>query len=234
VADVRRLSTRQLRTERDRLTQLRATCPPDRSRELQVATRRAAEAEQARQQARTDHQAAREQVAALARRWRGRRELVVARERLVLADHALRTTTGQADQAAERLDILRRVQQRHLGWLEAHDANLRLQERAVARGDAWRRRVDQRALALDPPTWLVAELGPIPTDPHERAVWRATAAELDGYRRAYGLDHPRPAKHRLGQDGSGRAAGGSGLSARWRDGRRDPSAARVPRPRRAR
>jgi hypothetical protein len=26
-------------------------------------------------------------------------------------------------------------------------------------------------------------------------VWRAAAAELDGYRRAYGLDHPGPAKH---------------------------------------
>ena len=134
---------------------------------------RAAEAEQARQQARTDQQAAADQVAALAGRWRGRRELATARERLVLAEHALRTTTGQADQAAERLGILRRAQQRHLGWLEAHDAELRVQERAVAREDAWRRRVDQHALALDPPGWLLAELGPVPTDPGERAVWRA-------------------------------------------------------------
>jgi hypothetical protein len=69
----------------------------------------------------------------------------------------------------------------------------------VAREDAWRRRVDQHALALDPPGWLLAELGPIPTDPGERAVWRVAAAELDGYRRAYGLDHPGPAKHRLGR-----------------------------------
>ena len=104
----------------------------------------------------------------LAGRWRGRRELAAARERLVLAEHALRTTTGQADQAAERLGLLRRAQQRHLGWLEAHDAELRVQERAVAREDAWRRRVDQHALALDPPGWLLAELGPVPTDP-ERA-----------------------------------------------------------------
>jgi hypothetical protein len=51
---------------------------------------------------------------------------------------------------------------------------------------------------LDPPGWLVAELGPVPTDPGERAVWRLAAAELDGYRRAYGLDHPGPAKHRWG------------------------------------
>jgi hypothetical protein len=222
VVDVRRLSTRELRAERDRLAQLRTTCPADRFRELQLATRRAAEAEQARQQARADHQAAREQVAALAGRWRGRRELATARERLVLADHALRTTTGQADQAAERLNILRRVQQRHLGWMEAHDAQLRAQERSVAREDAWRRRVDQRALALDPPGWLLAELGPVPTDPQERALWRLAAAELDGYRRAYGLDHSGPAKHRWGRvarDGRP-AAAATRLAAEAADGTR--------------
>jgi len=197
--DVRRWSTAKLRAERDRLAGVRAQCPPDRSRELQLATRRAAEAEQTRQQARADQQAAAAQVTALAGRWRNRRELTTARERLVLAEHALQTTTGQADQAAEQMGILRRAQQRHLGWMEAHDADLRVRERAVAREDAWRRRVDQHALALDPPGWLLAELGPIPTDPSQRAVWRAAAAELDGYRRAYGLDHPGPAKHRWGR-----------------------------------
>jgi hypothetical protein len=213
VVDVRRLSTRQLRAERDRLAQLRATCPPDRSRELQLATRRAAEAEQARRHAHADHQAAADQVAAQAGRWGGRRDLAAARERLVLAEHALRTTTGQVDEAAERLGLLRRAQQRHLGWMEAHDTNLRVRERAEAREDAWRRRVDQHALALDPPGWLLAELGPVPTDPDERTVWWVAAAELDGYRRAYGLDHPPPAKHR-----SGRVA---------RDGRPAPSATRL-------
>jgi hypothetical protein len=206
VPDVRRLSTRQLRAERDRLARLRAACPPDRSWQLRLATSRAAEAEQARQQARADHQAAAEQVAALAGNWR-RRELAGAKERLVLADHALHTTSGQADQTAERLGILRRAQQRYLGWMEANDEELWARERAVAREDAWRRRVDQRALALDPPGWLLAELGPIPTDPSERAVWRGAAAELDGYRRAYGLDQPGPAKHRWGRESrDGRAA----------------------------
>jgi conjugative relaxase-like TrwC/TraI family protein len=200
VVDVRRLSTRALRAERDRLAQLRATCPPDRSRELQLAIRRAAEAEQARQQAMTDYQAASEQVAGLAGRWRHRNELATARERLLLGDYALRTTSGQAEQAAERLGLLRREQQRHHAWLEAHDEELRVQERAVAREDAWRRRVDQHALALDPPGWLVAELGPVPADPQERKIWRVAAAELDGYRRAYGLDGPGPAKHRWARE----------------------------------
>jgi hypothetical protein len=207
VVDVRRWSTAELRTERDRLTQLRAECPPDRSRELRLAAQRAAEAEQARQQARADQQAASAEVAALTGSWLRRRELATARDRLVLVEHALRTATGQADQAAERLGILRREQQRHLGWMEAHDTELRVRERAVAREDAWRRRVDQRALALDPPGWLVAELGPVPTDPQERVVWRVAAAELDAYRRAYGLDHDRPAEHLRGRVArAGRAA----------------------------
>jgi hypothetical protein len=205
--DVRRWSTRELRAERDRLAQLRASCPPDRSRELRLATQRAADAEQARQQALKDQQAAAELLGALQGRLLRRRDLQAARDRLTLAEHTLHTTTGQADQAAERLGILRRAQQRHLGWMEAHDEELRLQEHAVAREDAWRRRVDQRALALDPPGWLLAELGPVPTDPQERAVWRMAAAELDGYRRAYGLDHPGPAEHVWGRTArDGRAA----------------------------
>ena len=69
----------------------------------------------------------------------------------------------------------------------------------MARETAWRRRVDQRALALNPPGWLVAELGPVPADPGERVVWHTAAAELDGYRRAYGLDHRPPAKHARGR-----------------------------------
>jgi conjugative relaxase-like TrwC/TraI family protein len=202
--DVRRWSTAKLRAERDRLAALRAECPPDRSRELRLAAQRAREAEQARQQAHADHQTASEQVAALEGSWRRRRELPAAKDRLALAQHALATTTGQADQAAERLGLLRRAQHRHLGWMEAHDAELRVQERALARELGWRGRVDQRTLVLDPPGWLLAELGPVPTDPRERAVWRVAAAELDAYRRAYGLDHPGPAEHvrgRVGRDG---------------------------------
>jgi hypothetical protein len=207
VVDVRRWSTAKLRAERDRLAELRRSCPPDRSRELRLATTRAAEAEQARQHAFREREAAADQVDARHGRLLHRRDLQGARDRLALANHALRTTTGQADGAAERLGMLRRAQQRHLGWLEAHDADLRVQERAVLREDAWRRRVDQRALALDPPGWLLAELGPVPTEPQERGVWRVAAAELDAYRRAYGLDHDRPAEHVRGRETrDGRAA----------------------------
>jgi hypothetical protein len=241
--DVRRWSTAKLRAERDRLAKLRVQCPPDRSRELRLATQRAAEAEQAYQQARRDRQAAAGEIGALQGRLLRRRDLQAARDRLALAEHALRTTTGQADQAAERLGILRRAQQQHLGWMEAHDEELRIQERAVAREDAWRRRVDQRALALDPPGWLVAELGPVPSDPQERAVWRVAAAELDAYRRAYDLDHDRPAEHvggRVARDGRAAApatvptaerTGGTG-ELRERRGRGERAHRRGDRPRR--
>jgi hypothetical protein len=205
--DVRRLSTRELRAERDRLAELRAACPPDRSRELRLAGQRATDAEEARQQARKEHQEAAAEVATLTGRWRHRGGLANARDRLALAGHAVQATTRQAEQTAERLGLVRRAQQRHLGWMEAHDAELRGRERAVAREDGWRRRVDQRALALDPPGWLLAELGAVPTDPQERAVWLAAAAELDGYRRAYGLHHERPAEHARGRVArDGRAA----------------------------
>jgi hypothetical protein len=153
--------------------------------------------------------------------------LPAARDRLVLAEHGLRTTTGQADQAAERLGVLRRAQQRHLGWMEAHDGELRVQERALARELGWRGRVDQRALVLDPPGWLLAELGPVPSDPRERAVWRVAAAELDAYRRAYGLDHPGPAEHvggRMARDG--RAAAPATAPTAARDGGARGSAGR--------
>jgi conjugative relaxase-like TrwC/TraI family protein len=233
--DARRWSTAELRAERDRLAALRAECPPDRSRELRLAAQRAAEAELARQQAFKDQQAAAEKVGALQGRLLRRRDLQGARDRLALAEHALRTTTGQADQTAERLGVLRRAQQRRLGWMEAHDADLQIQERALARELGWRGRVDQRALVLDPPGWLLAELGPVPSDPQERAVWRTAAAELDGYRRAYGLDHERLAEHVVGRVArDGRATAPATAPTAARDGGAHRSAERRSRGERAR
>jgi conjugative relaxase-like TrwC/TraI family protein len=198
--DVRRLSTRQLRDQRDQLAALRASCPPDRSRELQRAKERAADLEAARQATQAEHQAA---IAALAQlqglRWH-RREQAAARDRVTLAEHALTTVTGQAEQAAERVGVLRRAAQERAGWLEQHQ-ELPLLERANARELGWRQRVDERAVALQQPGWLVEALGPMPgaKRPAEQREWLATAVALDGYRRAYGLDHDRPAEHRGGE-----------------------------------
>jgi hypothetical protein len=217
VVDVRRLSNRQLRQQRDELAALRASCPPDRSRELGLARERAADLEQARQAAQTDQQAA---TAALAqvegRLWR-RREQAAAGDRVTLAQHGLSTISRQAEQAAERVRVLRRAQQERAGWLERH-ADLPVLERANTRELAWRRRVDERAVALTQPGWLVEALGPMPPAerPAEQRAWLAVAVELDGFRRAYGLDDPPPAKHWggerpwAGRDGLAATAGRAG------------------------
>jgi hypothetical protein len=206
--DVRRLSTKQLRQRRDELVALRASCPPDRSRELQRARERAVDLEQARRAAQAEHQAAGAALAAAGGRLLRRREQAVARDRVTLAEHALKTVSGQAEHASERVGLLRRTQQQRAGWLEQHH-DLPLQERANARELAWRQRVDERAMVLTQPGWLVEALSPMPPAerPAEQRAWLAAAVALDGYRRAYGLDDQPPAKHgwgertRAGRDG---------------------------------
>jgi conjugative relaxase-like TrwC/TraI family protein len=192
--DVRRWSTKQLREERDRVQAVRAECPADHSRELALAQRRAKELEQARRQALADLEAARAEATG-ARGRAGRRS---ARDRLALAEHRAGTLGRQADQAAERVGMLRRHQQQRAGWLEAHDAELTRRERLVTRQLGWQRRVDERAMALDPPGWLLAELGPIPEQPAERQAWLQAAAELDAYRRVHGLPEPAERTQRGG------------------------------------
>jgi conjugative relaxase-like TrwC/TraI family protein len=190
--EVRHWSTRRLREERDQLAALRRECPPDRSRELRLACQRAADLDQARRAATAEHQAAAAALAAVGGGvWR-RQQAAAARERLTLAEHGARTVTRQAGQAAERAGVLRRAEQARAGWYEQH-ADLPQRERTVARELAWRHRVDARAVALDPPTWLLAELGPVPERPAERDAWITAAVELDGWRRSHGLDDERPA-----------------------------------------
>jgi conjugative relaxase-like TrwC/TraI family protein len=211
--DVRRLSTRQLRQQRDELAALRASCPPDRALQLARASQRASELEAARQAAQLDHQAAIAALAQVQGRWH-RRQQAAARDRVTLAEHVLTTVTGQAKQAAERVGVLRRAGQERAGWLEQHH-DLPVLERANTRELAWRQRVDARAIALQQPGWLVEALGPMPAAdrPAEQRVWLATAVALDGYRRASGLEDQPPAKHRggerlqAGRDGSGATAG---------------------------
>jgi hypothetical protein len=199
VAEVRRWSTRRLREERDQLAALRAECPADRSRELGLARQRAAELDAARRAATAEREAAAAEVAALGSSLLRRREAAAARERLTLAEHGVRATTRQAEQAGERSGRLRRAEQARAGWLEQH-ADLPTRERAVARELAWRGRVDTRAVALDPPGWLLAELGPLPPAEQagERDAWLAAAVELDTWRRTNGLDE-RPAPQERGQ-----------------------------------
>jgi conjugative relaxase-like TrwC/TraI family protein len=193
---LRRLPTRALRELRDQLADQQAACPPDRSREYQRAAERALADEQARRDAEAAGGGAHEKAAGLPlglgapRRGRARR---------AEAETVLRQATQRAERSAARADELRRAEQERRSWLEAHDAPLRVQERAVTRELAWRRRADAAALAADPPTWLLALLGREPDQLGARQAWREAAASLDGYRRLWGLPEPGPAQRWWGE-----------------------------------
>jgi conjugative relaxase-like TrwC/TraI family protein len=200
---LRRLSTRELRAERDRLATERARCPRDRSRELE----RAAELASADEQARRDAEAALRSAEWLTASYQGLRGLrapqraAAARSGLAAANQTLAHAALAASRSAARADELRRAEQERRAWLEAHDAPLRVQERAVARELAWRRRADAHALAAVRPTWLLAALGPLPEDRKGQTAWREAAVAFDGYRRAWGLHDERPAQHARGRGG---------------------------------
>jgi conjugative relaxase-like TrwC/TraI family protein len=205
---LRRLPTRALRELRDRLAEQRAGCPPDRSREYRRAADQALADEQARRDAEATRLAAQEASAGgLLGLGAGRQ----ARARTAEAETVLRQAAQRAEHSAARADELRRVEQERRAWLEAHDAPLRGQERAVTQELAWRRRADAAALAADPPTWLLALLGPEPEQQDARTAWREAAATLDGYRRLWGLPEPRPTQRWWGE--RDRAADGQGAGA---------------------
>jgi hypothetical protein len=82
----------------------------------------------------------------------------------------------------------RRWQQR-AAWLETN-AELVAQRRAVMQELGWRHRADAWAIELDPPVDLVAAFGPMPTERRAQAAWRAAVSQVDGYRRAWGIERP--------------------------------------------
>jgi hypothetical protein len=64
----------------------------------------------------------------------------------------------------------------------------------------WRGRADARAIELDPPADLVAAFGPMPTERKAQAAWRAAVGQVDGYRRAWGIEAPGLAKNAGGSE----------------------------------
>jgi hypothetical protein len=165
LVNLRAMPTRQLRAERDRLDALRKA-PRDRRHEAERAAKRKAECEQ--------------QVRELKAAGSDRPELA--------------TAIKLADQAGEQARQLRQHQQQRAAWLETH-ADLVAEQRAVVRELGWRRRADARAIELDPPADFVAAFGPMPTERKAQAAWRAAVGQVDGYRRAWGIDRPGMAKH---------------------------------------
>jgi len=166
LVNLRAMPTRELRAERDRLDDALGKAPRDRRHEAERAAKRQAE-----------------------------REQYVRELRAAGTDGPeLATAIKLADQAGEQARQLRQHQQQRAAWLETH-ADLVTEQRAVMRELGWRGRADARAIELDPPADLVAAFGPMPTERKAQAAWRAAVGQVDGYRRAWGIDKPGMAKH---------------------------------------
>jgi hypothetical protein len=191
--DLGRLSTAELRAERDRLRRHLDQAPRDRTRELQRATAHREQAEQAlaAYQQPPGHQ----QPGML--RWLRR-----GNDQLVAVPGGLAVATQQVDRAHDRERELRQHQQRRDGWLEAN-AYLGPQYRQVVRTLAWQRRATGLAVEADRPGYVLEALGPVPDSTRGKRAWRHAAAEIEHYRRSYQITDPEralgPEPHSPGQ-----------------------------------
>jgi conjugative relaxase-like TrwC/TraI family protein len=187
--DVRRLSTAELRAERDRLRAQLDQAPRDRARELARATARRAQAEAELAAAR------REQPTSMLRHGR-------------VAQAGVAAVAGQqADRAAQREQELRGHQQRRAGWVEEH-APLVGEYHQVMRTLAWQRRAAGlacEAVDHDRPGYLRDALGPVPESTRGRRAWRQGAAAISQYRAAYGITDPERALGPVPRDPAQRA-----------------------------
>jgi hypothetical protein len=177
--DLQRLSTAELRGERDRLRRQLDQAPRDRSRELERATARREEAEQAL--AAHQEPTGRQPTGML--RWRRRSEEPAQ------MPGGLAVATQQANRAHDRERELRQHQQRRDGWLEAN-AHLGPQYRQVVGALAWQRRATGLAVEADRPGYVLEVLGPVPASTRGRRAWRQAAAEIEQYRRIYQITDP--------------------------------------------
>jgi hypothetical protein len=192
--DQRRLSTRELRAERDRLTKVLAQAPKDHTRLLAQAVQRRKDAERRLGDATNTREAAASRVGAFGYLGRlGRRpELTDVRQQHRLAQSGEQLARKQADRAAEAELAARRAQQQRAGWVEANP-DIAPRWRENARELAWRRRVGATATELERPAWQERTLGPMPDSVRGRRAWRQTTAQLLAYRERYGVTDPEQA-----------------------------------------
>jgi hypothetical protein len=178
--DLQRLSTAELRAERDWLRHQLDQAPRDRGRELARATTHRQQAEQilAAHQPPTGHQP----PGML--RWLRRGSDQPAR-----IPGELAVATQQANRAQDRERELRQHQQRRAGWLEAN-AHLGPQYRQVVRTLAWQRRATGVAVEQERPGYVLEALGPVPESTRGKRAWRQAAAEIEEYRRTYQITDP--------------------------------------------
>jgi hypothetical protein len=185
--DLRRLSTGELRAERDRLRGQLDQAPRDRARELARASARRTVADQTLQQLTATHERQRHGRGMLRLRWPAE-PAATDRAAALLARQ-------QADRTVDTELALRQHQQRRAGWLEAN-AHLGPTYRQVVRELAWQRRATAVAAEHEQPGYLRRELGPVPDSTRGRRAWRQAAATIEDYRRTYQIIDPEQA---LGQ-----------------------------------
>jgi hypothetical protein len=181
--DLQRLSTAELRAERDRLRRQLDQAPRDRSRELTRATAHREQAEEAL--AAPQPPTGRQPTGMLG--WFRRSDDQPPR-----MPGGLAVATQQADRAHDRERELRQHQQRRQGWLEAN-AHLGPQYRQVVRTLAWQRRASGLAVEADRPGYVLEALGAVPESTRGRRAWRHAAAEIEQYRRTYHITDPERA-----------------------------------------
>jgi hypothetical protein len=180
--DLQRLSTAELRSERDRLRRQLDQAPRDRTRELARATAHRQQAEAAL--AALQQPTVRQPAGMLGWLRRGDQSASIP--------GGLAVPSQQANRAHDRERGLRLHQQRRQGWLEAN-AHLGPQYRQVVRTLAWQRRATGLAVEQDRPGHVLAALGPVPVSTRGRRAWRQAAAQLEDYRRAYHITDPERA-----------------------------------------
>jgi hypothetical protein len=170
--DLLRLSTAELRLERDRLRRQLGQAPRDRSREL---ARASSHREQAEQILAAYQQPSGRQPAGMLRRLRR------GGDQAVRMPGGLAVATQQANRAHDRERELRQHQQRRHGWLEAN-AHLGPAYTEVVRTLAWQRRATGLAVEQDRPGYVLEALGPVPESTRGRRAWRQAAAEIERWR----------------------------------------------------
>jgi conjugative relaxase-like TrwC/TraI family protein len=178
--DLQRLSTAELRAERDRLRHRLDQAPRDRTRELARATAHRQQAEQAV----AAHQPPTGRQPPGMLRWLRR-----SSDQPAEVPGGLAVATQQVNRAHDRERELRQHQQARDGWLEAN-AHLGHQYRQVVRTLAWQRRATGLATEQERPGYVLEALGPVPASTRGRRAWRQAAAEIEYYRRTYQVADP--------------------------------------------
>jgi conjugative relaxase-like TrwC/TraI family protein len=194
--DLQRLSTAELRAERDRLRREFDQAPRDRSREL---ARASAHREQAEAALATLQQPTVRQPAGMLR-WLRR-----GGDQPAEVPGGVAVATQHSNRAYDRERELRQHQQHRQGWLEAN-AHLGPAYRDIVRTLAWQRRATGVAIETDRPSYVLEDLGPVPESTRGRRAWRQAAAEIEQYRRTYQITDPERALGPEPQDPDQRGA----------------------------